>query len=60
MPVGTKEFPFQSLIVTCPLCDEQRRYLPSEVFLGRSDVLIDKKLNGELQSDRKVPTTPSA
>jgi RNase P subunit RPR2 len=32
---GVKEFPFKSIAVTCPLCEEQRRYLPSEVFLGR-------------------------
>jgi Zn finger protein HypA/HybF involved in hydrogenase expression len=35
VPSGVKEFPFKSIAVTCPLCKEQRRYLPSEVFLGR-------------------------
>jgi hypothetical protein len=38
VPAGVKEFPFQSLIVACPLCDDQQRYLPSQVFLGRPDV----------------------
>jgi hypothetical protein len=40
VPIGVKEFPFQSLIVICPLCDEQRRYLPSDVFLGKPNHLV--------------------
>jgi len=40
VPSGVKEFPFQSIAVTCPLCGEPRRYLPSEVFLGRPDQLV--------------------
>ncbi len=35
VPSGLDEFPFQSVAVACPLCGELRRYLPSEVFLGR-------------------------
>lgn len=35
VPSGVKEFPFQSITVACPICGELRRYLPSEVFLGR-------------------------
>jgi len=40
VPSGLREFPFQSITIECPLCGEQRRYLPSEVFLGRSDQLV--------------------
>jgi hypothetical protein len=57
---GVKEFPFQSLIVACPLCDEKQRYLPSEIFLGRPDVLVGKRLNAERRSIREVPTAPIA
>ena len=41
VPIGMAEFPFQSIIVACPLCGEKRRYLPSEVFLGRVDQLVN-------------------
>jgi hypothetical protein len=40
VPSGRDEFPFQSITVACPLCGEQRRYLPSEVFLGLPDQLV--------------------
>jgi hypothetical protein len=40
VPSGRDEFPFQSITVECPLCSELRRYLPSEVFLGRPDQLV--------------------
>jgi hypothetical protein len=40
VPSGVREFPFQSIAVECPLCGELRRYLPSEVFLGRPDQLV--------------------
>lgn len=40
---GVAEFPFQSIIVACPLCGEKRRYLPSEVFLGRVDQLVNRQ-----------------
>ena len=43
VPAGVKEFPFQSIVVTCPLCGEQRRYLPSEVLLGRSNHHVAKQ-----------------
>jgi hypothetical protein len=39
-PIGLKEFPFQSISVECCLCGEVRRYLPSEIFLGRPDHLV--------------------
>lgn len=34
IPSGVDEFPFKSIIVTCPACWEKRYYLPSEVGLG--------------------------
>ncbi len=40
VPAGAKEFPFQSITVECPLCGELRRYLPSELFLGKPDHLV--------------------
>ena len=40
VPAGLKEFSFQSIAIECPLCGERRRYLPSEVFLGRADRLV--------------------
>lgn len=40
VPTGVREYPFQSITVECPLCGELRRYLPSEVFLGRPDQLF--------------------
>jgi RNase P subunit RPR2 len=43
VPTGAKEFPFRSIEVTCPLCGEQHRYLPSEVILGRPNELATKK-----------------
>jgi hypothetical protein len=43
VPSGRDEFPFQSAAVECPLCGELRRYLPSEVFLGRPDQLVTRQ-----------------
>ena len=43
VPAGVREFPFQPIVVTCPLCGEQRRYLPSEVFLGMPHHLVTKE-----------------
>jgi RNase P subunit RPR2 len=43
VPSGREEFPFQSISVECPLCGELRRYLPSEVFLGRPDGLVTRQ-----------------
>jgi hypothetical protein len=40
VPTGVSEFPFQSIVVVCSLCGEKRRYLPSEIFLGRVDQLV--------------------
>ncbi len=35
VPAGVKQFPFQPIAVSCVLCGERRRSLPSEVLLGR-------------------------
>jgi hypothetical protein len=43
VPSGRDEFPFQSVAVLCPLCGELRRYLPSEVFLGKPDQLVTRQ-----------------
>ena len=43
VPSGAKEFPFHSIEITCPLCGEKHRYLPSEVILGRPNELATKK-----------------
>jgi len=43
VPAGVNTFPFQSLVSTCPLCGEHRRYLPSEVFLGKPHGLVSKQ-----------------
>ena len=43
VPTDVGEFPFQPIVVECPLCGEKRRYLPSEVFLGRVDQLVNRQ-----------------
>ena len=43
LPTGVREFPFQPIVVTCPLCGELRRYLPSEVFLGLPNILVSRQ-----------------
>jgi hypothetical protein len=43
IPAGVKVFPFQSIIIACPLCGEQCRYSPSEVLLGRPHHLVEKQ-----------------
>ena len=47
VPTGVSDFPFQSIVVTCPLCGEQRRYLPSEVSLGRPHHPVAKQVKAE-------------
>ena len=47
IPASRDEFPFQSVVVECPLCGEVRRYLPSEVFLGRPDQLVTRQRRGQ-------------
>jgi hypothetical protein len=34
-----EKFPFQSIAVACPLCGEQRKYMPSEVFLSLQNLM---------------------
>jgi hypothetical protein len=43
VPIGVKEFPFRSIVVACPLCGEQHRYLPSEMALSRPIHLVAKR-----------------
>jgi hypothetical protein len=35
IPAPVETMPSQPIAARCPLCHEHRRYLPSEVFLGR-------------------------
>jgi hypothetical protein len=35
IPAPVESMPAQPIAAQCPLCGEYRRYLPSEVFLGR-------------------------
>jgi len=35
VPAGVAAFPFQSIVVACPLCGEQRRYLPQRLSWER-------------------------
>lgn len=43
IPAGVKEFPFQPVVVECPLCGEIRRYLPSELMLGKPHPLVGRR-----------------
>jgi hypothetical protein len=49
VPSGVQEFPFQSITVECPLCGELRRYLPSEVFLGKPHHLVAKQARSQVR-----------
>jgi predicted nucleic-acid-binding Zn-ribbon protein len=44
---GVQEFPFKSIVVSCPLCGERRQYPPSEVFLGRPNQQVAKQVRGD-------------
>jgi RNase P subunit RPR2 len=35
IPAPVETMPAQPIVATCPLCGQQRRYLPSQVFQGR-------------------------
>jgi hypothetical protein len=35
IPAPVEGIPAQPIAATCPLCGQQRRYLPSQVFEGR-------------------------
>jgi hypothetical protein len=41
-PVQT--MPSSWIIASCPLCEEKRRYLPTEIFLGRLSQKLDEKM----------------
>jgi hypothetical protein len=43
IPAPVETMPSQPIAARCPLCHEHRRYLPSEVFLGRLSHLIIRK-----------------
>jgi rRNA maturation endonuclease Nob1 len=47
VPAGVTAFPFESVVVTCPLCGKQLRYLPSEVYLGIPNALVGKGTKGQ-------------
>jgi hypothetical protein len=51
VPSGVREFPFQSITVECPLCGELRRYLPSEVFLGRPNQLVTRQQRNRMRRE---------
>ena len=43
IPAPVETMPSQPVAARCPLCHEHRRYLPSEVFLGRPSHLMIRK-----------------
>jgi hypothetical protein len=43
IPAPVETMPAQPIAATCPLCGEQRRYLPSQVFQGRLSWRLLKK-----------------
>ena|SRR5258708_19316701 len=43
IPAPVEAMPSQPIAAKCPLCYEHRRYLPSEVFLGRLSHLMIRK-----------------
>jgi len=43
IPAPVETMPSQPIAAKCPLCHEHRRYLPSEVFLGRLSHLLIRK-----------------
>jgi hypothetical protein len=43
IPAPVESMPAQPIVARCPLCHEHRRYLPSEVFLGRLSHLMIRK-----------------
>jgi hypothetical protein len=43
IPAPVETMPSQPIAARCPLCHEHRRYLPSQVFLGRLSHLMIRK-----------------
>ena len=58
VPVGVKEFPFRSIVVTCPLCGEHHRYLPSEMALNRPNHLVAKQSSEQNRIKGEDSTRP--
>jgi hypothetical protein len=52
IPAPVETMPSQPIAARCPLCHDHRRYLPSEVFLGRLSHLMIRKPVGT--ADRRV------
>ena len=42
VPAGDSEVPQQWRAVTCGLCSERRRYLPTEMFIGKPSYGLNK------------------
>jgi hypothetical protein len=42
IPSRTDGVPSQPIIIRCPICDERRHYLPSEVFQGSPSYEVRK------------------
>lgn len=43
IPAPVETLPSTWIIATCPLCGEQRRYLPADIFQGRVSAALMKK-----------------
>ena len=43
IPACVDSFPTGNIRVDCPLCDEKRRYRPTEVYLGWPDLALQKQ-----------------
>ena len=45
IPATVQTLPAQPIAVKCPLCNENRQYLPSDVFKGRLSYLLVQKVS---------------
>ena len=52
IPSGLTEFSFQSIAVLCPLCGDLRKYLPSEVALGKPHYLVARQTRSASRNHR--------
>lgn len=52
VPSGLNEFSFQSITVQCPLCGDLRKYLPSEVALGKPHYLVARQTRSATRNRR--------
>jgi hypothetical protein len=56
IPAPVESVPAQPIAAKCPLCGAHRRYLPSEVFLGRlSHLMIRKPAHGRWAGGMMTP-----